>query len=167
MKISHKHLTVPLLTLVCLFAGCSRQTQEAQGPRPTGFPVRVGIQDNQPLPVKLDSSADNSIFVEFKPSDVTLPVKLQPGPDDMLPVTLVLEDEQLLPIKINSDANAPLPVILQVRSDKPLPVVLNISKPLPVELNIPDKIFIYAGVAIGAILLVWIVLSFSLRQKQR
>jgi hypothetical protein len=162
MKNPYKQLSVPVLALACIFAGCSQPSQN-QGH--TGFPVRIGIQGQEPLPVHLHSDVDNTLMVEFKPSPVTLPVKLQVGPNEPLPVALLLENGQLLPIKINSDVNSPFPVSLQVQSDTPLPVVLNITKPLPVEINVPSNIILFAGASLAAILITCIVISLSRRQK--
>lgn len=162
MKIRPKTFTVPILALACLFAGCA---QPSQSRGPTGFPVRVAVLGQEPLPVHLQSDVNNSVMVEFKSSAVTLPVKLQVGPNDPLPVALILENGQVLPIKIKSDVNAPLPVILQVQPDTPLPVVLNITKPLPVEINIPSKILIFAAVSIAAILITCIAISLSRKHK--
>ena len=159
------------MAFACIFAGCS---QPSQNKGFTGFPVRVGVQGEEPLPVHLQSDVNNSLMVEFKPSPVTLPVKLQVGPNEPLPVALLLENGQLLPIQIKSDVNAPFPVSLQVQPDKPLPVnlqnkvltvELNITKPLPVEINIPSNILIFAGVSIAAILLTCIVITLLLRRK--
>jgi hypothetical protein len=154
-------------------AGCASEDQKREA---IGFPVRVGIQGEEPFPVTLNSDANNSIFVKFAQSNVTLPVRLQPGPNDRLAVTLVLDNGQLLPIEIKSDANAPLPVILEIHSDKPLPVVLNIKEPLPVQLkineplpvqvNIPSNILIFAGVAIAAIITACLVMCWLCKRKQ-
>jgi hypothetical protein len=164
-----------LLVLVscCLFAGCS---QDSQKRGPAGFPVRLGVQGDKPIPVKLNSDANSSIFIEFAPSNVTLPVKLQPGPNDRLPVALVLDNGQVLPIRIKSDANAPFPVVLQVQQDKPLPVILNLKEPLPVslnikgplpvEINVPPKLLILAAVPVSVIIIVCIVICLSCRRKQ-
>jgi hypothetical protein len=142
-----------------LFVGCARESQK---PGPAGFPVRVGVQGNEPLPVKLHSDANNSIFIEFSPSNVTLPVKLQSGPNDRLPVALVLENGQVLPIEIKAEVNSPLAVELQ---NKFLTVELNIKEPLPVAIYIPSKILIFAGAAIAVILAVCIAMNLSHRHK--
>ena len=149
--------------MVCVLAGCASDNQKRE---PIGFPVRVGVQGEEPLPVMLNSDVNNSIFVKFATSNVTLPVRLQPGPNDRLPVALVLDNGQLLPIEIKSDANSPLPVILEVQSDKPLHVVLNIKEPLPVQLNIPPNILALAGVAIAAIITACLVMCWLCRRKQ-
>jgi len=159
MKISHTQITPVLLTIVCLLNGCA---QEPQNRSPAGFPVRVGVQGEEPLPVKLHSDANNSIFVEFSPSNVTLPVKLQPGPNDRLPVALVLENGQVLPVEIKAEANSPLAVALQ---NKTLTVELNIKEALPVTINIPSKILIFAGAVIAVILAVCVAMNLSHRQK--
>jgi hypothetical protein len=173
MKISRTQIIPVLLAIVCLLNGCA---QESQTRGSAGIPVRVGVQGEEPLPVKLNSDANNSIFIEFSPSNVALPVKLQSGPNDRLPVALVLENGQVLPIKIKSDTNSPFPVILQVQSDKPLPVVLNlkeplpvvlnIKEPLPVQINIPSKILALAIAAITLIALLCIGMLWSCRRKQ-
>jgi hypothetical protein len=166
--------TIPLLiTMVCLLAGCAAENQKRE---PVGFPVRVGIQGKEPLPVTLNSDANNSIFVKFAPSNVTLPVRLQPGPNDRLPVALVLDNGQVLPIKIKSDANSALPVILEIQPDKPLPVVLNMKEALPVRLeikealpvaiNISPNILILAGIITTAIIIVCLLMCLLCKHKQ-
>jgi len=147
------------LAAVCLLNGCAREQQNRS---PAGFPVRVGVQGEEPLPVKLHSDANNSIFVEFSPSNVTLPVKLQPDPNDLLPVALVLGNGQVLPIEIKAEANSPLAVALQ---NKTLTVELSIKEPLPVAINIPSRILIFAGAAIAVILAVCVAISISGRRK--
>jgi hypothetical protein len=173
MKNSRTQIIPVLITIVCLLNGCAQNPQKRES---TGFPVRVGVQGEEPLPVKLNSDANNSIFIKFAPSNVTLPVKLQPGPNDRLPVALVLDNGQVLPIEIKSDSNAPFPVILQVQSDKPLPVVLNlkepipvvlnIKEPLPVQINIPSNILILAITAITLIIILCIVMCWLCKRKQ-
>jgi hypothetical protein len=159
MKISHTQIILVLLAVVRLLSGC---VQEPQNRSPAGFPVRVGVQGEQPLPVHLQSDVNNSLMIEFKPSPVTLPVKLQVGPNDPLPVALVLENGQVLPIEIKAEANSPLAVELQ---NKFLTVELNIKEPLPVAINIPSKILIFAGAAIAVILAVCVSMSLSHRHK--
>ncbi|MBN2018688.1 MAG: hypothetical protein JW749_00510 [Sedimentisphaerales bacterium] len=149
-----------ILTSCCLLVGCS-QTPQKRGL--TGFPVRVGIQGEEPLPVHLHSDANNTVFVEFKPSAVTLPVKLQVGPNEPLPVALLLENGQVLPVEIKAEANSPLAVELQ---NKILTVELNIKDPLPVALNIPSRILIFAGISIAAIIAVCIAISCLCYRKQ-
>jgi hypothetical protein len=154
MKTAKIRIIPVLITMVCLLAGCASDNQKRE---PVGFPVRVGVQGEEPLPVTLKSDANNSIFVKFAPSNVTLPVRLQPGPNDRLPVALVLDDGQVLPIKIKSDANSPLSVILEVQSDRPLPVVLNMKEALPVQINISPNVIILGGIIIAAIIIACLV----------
>jgi hypothetical protein len=173
MKTAQTRIIPVLITIACLLAGCAADNQKRES---VGFPVRVGIQGEKPLPVTLNSDANNSIFVKFAPSNVTLPVKLQPGPNDRLPVALVMDNGQVLPIKIKSDANSPLPVILEVQSDRPLPVVLNmkeaipvrleIKEALPVQINIPPNILILAGIIIAAIIIACLVMCRMGKHKQ-
>jgi hypothetical protein len=173
MKKAQGRIIPVLITMVYLLVGCASDNQKRD---PIGFPVRVGVQGEKPLPVTLNSDANNSIFVKFAPSNVTLPVRLQPRQNDRLPVALVLDNGQVLPIEIKSDANSPLPVFLEVQPDRPLPVVLNIKEPLPVQLkineplpvaiNIAPNVLILAGIIIAAIIIACLVVCRVGRHKQ-
>ena len=95
------------MAAVCLFAGCA-QTQQ-QGP--TGFPVRVGIQDSNGLPVELHTN---------KP----VPVEARLKVDERIPVELVIEENKPLPVEAKIQADQTLPVNAQIRSEETLPVKL-------------------------------------------
>lgn len=140
MRNLHKQLTVPLLTLVCLFAGCAQpagrdDTQQTRVSS-TGIPVRVGVQGEEPLPVKL-----------------------QPGPNDQLPVALVFENGQVLPVEARLKVDEKMPVELVVVENKPLPVKAQIQadEPLPVKL-IPDRA-IWIMVAIACLMAFFTMVS--------
>jgi hypothetical protein len=132
MKNSHKKLSVPLLAFVCLFAGCA-QTQQ-QGP--TGFPVRVGVQGEEPLPVKL-----------------------QTGPNDLIPVALVFKNGQVLPVEARLKVDEKIPVEIVVAENKSLPVNAKIQsdETLPVKL-IPDRA-IWIMVAIACLMAFFTMVS--------
>jgi len=122
-----------ILTACCFLIGCA---QTPQRPGHTGFPVRVGIQGEEPLPVNL-----------------------QLGPNDLLPVTLVFKNGEVLPVEATLKIEEKMPVELVVMENKPLPVKARIraDETLPVKL-IPDRA-IWIGLAIAGLIAFFTMVS--------
>ena len=99
MRNLHKQLIVPLLAAVCLFAGCAPPTSQQAKSYSEGFPVRVGTQDINGLPVELQMN---------KP----LPVEASLKVDEKIPVELIVVENKPLPVKAQIQADGTLPVKL-------------------------------------------------------
>jgi hypothetical protein len=125
---NRSEITAGILILMtcCFLMGCA-QTPQRQGH--TGLPVRIGIQGEEPLPVKL-----------------------QLGPNDKLPVALVFENGQVLPVEAKLQVDDKIPVELVVKENKALPVDANIKADYALSVKvIPDRA-IWIGIAIAGLI---------------
>jgi len=111
MRNPHIELRVLLLAAMCLVAGCAQATSRQAKSSSEGFPVRVGTQDINGLPVELQINK-------------SLPVEARLKVDEKIPVELVVAEKKPLPVEAKIRADETLPVKARIQSDETLPVRL-------------------------------------------
>ncbi len=85
------------MVVICLVAGCAPSTNPQATSRSEGFPVRVGTQDVNGLPVELQM-------------DNPLPVEASLKIDERMPVELVVSDNKPLLVEADIKTDSVLPV---------------------------------------------------------
>jgi len=96
MEESQTRSQIKLLTLIlmicCLLAGCAQNSQKRES---AGFPVRVGVQGEEPLPVTLEVQSDKPLPVTLiinkpLPVEIHLPSKLIIVAAVLISVTIIV-----------------------------------------------------------------------------
>jgi len=143
-KIIIYSLFIALIAL--LVAGCGQQVKEGNLGKmdkevSTGFPIKVGLQDEEGLPVKVEALNESG-----------LPVKVSVQKNEKLPVELKLQNGQSIPVNLNPPNDKSFLVEIDTKDKQVLPVRVdgleNLEKFLKaivadinsfsIKLNIPD-----------------------------